>query len=104
MGGRESKKQIKLGLSKKSVEDLLFFRNMFVPILFPYLYTVNKLKSIVDVEYISVEEFLREFSDLAEKDTPRINVILSRFEMMKVFKSGLTEYKGEKNIRVMWLT
>ena len=102
--GRESKKQIKLGLSKKSVNELLYFRSLFVPILFPYLYIVDKLKSLIDVEYISVQEFIRQCTDLRDNDTPRIPVILSRFEIMKVFESGLTEYKGEKNVRVMWLT
>jgi hypothetical protein len=101
---RESIKQIKLGLSNKSVDELLFFRSLFVPILFPYLYIVQKLKSLVDVEYISVQEFLGKCTDLTEKDTFRIPVILSRFEIMKAFESGVTEYKGEKDVRVMWLT
>ena len=102
--GKESKKQIKLGLSKRSVNELLFYRSLFVPILFPYLYVVDKLKSLVDVEYISVQEFLRKCTGLSDKDTDRIPVILSRFEIMKVFASGLTEYKKEKSVRVMWLT
>ena len=62
------------------------------------------MKSLVDVEYISVQEFLGTCTDLTDKDSHRIPVILSRFEIMKVFASGLTEYKEEKSVRVMWLT
>lgn len=96
--------QVRIGLASNAVDELLFFRNQFSQILSTYLYTVGKFKTLVDIEYISVQEFLREFDNLPYEDKSRLTVILSRFEAMKVFASGLTEYKQEKNTRVMWLT
>ena len=102
--GNESRAQIKLGLSKKSIDELLFYKNRFVPLLSTYQGVVVKLKTLIDVEYISVEEFLQEFGELDDSDVCRLPIILARFEAMKVFETGPTEYKGKKNIRVMWLT
>ena len=96
--------QVRIGLSGGSIDEFTFFRNLFARILSPYLYVVDKLKTLVDIEYVSVEEFQTEFKNLADEEKSRISVILSRFEAMSVFKSAITEYKERKNVRVMWLT
>ena len=100
----ESYHQVRIGLSTKAVDELIFFRNQFATILSPYLHIIEKFKTLVDIDYVSIEEFIRELDDLPDEDKSRISVILSRFEAMRVFESALTEYKGRKNIRVMWLT
>ena len=96
--------QVRLGLDGRAVDELLFFRNQFAQILTTYVYTVGKLKTLVDIEYVSAQEFQREFGNLPDEDRLRLPAVLSRFEAMRVFESGLTEYKEEKNTRVMWLT
>ena len=100
----DSHHQVRLGLASDNVNELLFFRNQFALILFPYLYTVGTFKGLVNIEYVSLEEFLREFKNLPEQQKLRISVILSRFENMGIFQSALTEYKKENNVRVIWLT
>ena len=99
-----SKNQVKLGLSNKSIDELLYFKTQFGSILSTYLHAVDELKNLIDVEYIPMEVFLQNFKNFQKQECTRIPVILSRFEAMRVFESAITEYKGEKNVRVMWLT
>ena len=102
--GPSSRSRIKIGLQKDSISQLFFYKNQFVPFLSSYIKVVEKLKYIIDIEYVSLREFMQYFSNLPDQEFSRIPVILSRFEAMKVFKSAVTDYKGEKSTRVMWLT
>ena len=101
----DSRSQYKIGLSKTAFGELMFYRNLFVPVISTYQDVVIKLKSLIDLDPISVEEFLRMFyNELNGRDIGRIPIILTRFEAMKVVEMAPTEYKGMKNILVLWLT
>ena len=101
----DSRSQYKIGLSRAAFDELMFYRNLFVPVISTYQDVVIKFKSLIDLEPISVEEFLRTFNnELNERDIGRLPIILTRFEAMKVVEMTPTEYKGVKNILVLWLT
>ena len=98
------KAQYNLGLNKHAVEELLFYRSLFAPFISMYQRVILELKTLVDVDYVPVAQFVEKFGSIKKRDIKRVLIILDRFESMHIIDMAPTEFEGKGNVEVLWLT
>jgi len=101
---REASRNLQLKTSKGSLEKLLSWRALILSDVKSVYHTVTALTSIVDVEIVPVNDLKKDILLKYPYEVEQIDASLNRLEEMLVVDTGYTDYKGQSNTKVLWLT